>query len=221
MKKNIIIILSLIALNACVEATLQPFPQNDVRPLDFPMKVGNEWVYDISDADGEIIDEMKMSFSSNKELAIDSSAPDSSVNCFFYEEQYTKFRDRSAQNGEMYMKENKLYSSLNLRSHANKKEHIVLAHYPLTVGKEWHKVIFEKLPGQMPIKEVRRVTRQFDTTFAGNTFRQCSEIEICWTYQKGPQKDEFKIGRYILSPKIGIIYEERSLDGNIIEKKKH
>lgn len=218
MKTHILILFTIIALLACKEATLMPFPQDDVRPTyykEFPLQVGNHWTYEITDDKGNVKDSMTMTLSDKYDLPL----KDTTVECFAYDEVYKKNKSLSSTQGKMFVSDNKLYSSLNLRSDDNKKQLVVLADYPLAVGKEWKAVLFDRLPGRISIKELRKINRIFDTTFAGKRFTDCADISISYVYDFSPVKDAHNVGRYFIHPSIGKIYEEISIDSGIIEKR--
>lgn len=223
--KKLYSILICIFLTACADATLAPFPQDDVRPLkvsEFPLAVGNEWRFDVADYDKNTTDQMIMTITSITEKISgddDSSIP--SDTSYTFSQKYIKDNSQSRKGGVMFRKGNKLYASLDLITAQTKSQYIVIAEYPLTPRKEWQQTVYMDKEMQVPIRERRQVIRVFDTTFANETFKQCAEIEVYWQFQRGnaSQTEELLVRKYILSPFVGMISEVRYANGVAVEQK--
>lgn len=223
--KKLYSILICLLLSGCAEATLEPFPQEDVRPMkvsEFPLAVGNEWRFDVNDYENNTSDQMIMTITSiNERQSLDDSSNLQKDTSYTYSHKYMKDNSLSGKDGIMFKKDNKLYSSLDLISEITKTQYVVIVDYPLTPKKEWQQIIYMDKEMMVPIQERRRVLRVFDTTFANETFKQCAEIEVFWMYRKADnrQAEELLVRKYILSPFIGMINEIIYANGKPIKQK--
>lgn len=222
--KKLYSILICIFLTACTDATLAPFPQDDVRPLkvsEFPLSVGNEWRFDVADYDKNTTDQMIMTITSITLKISDDDSTMSSDTSYTFSQKYMKDNSQSRKGGVMFRKGDKLYASLDLITAQTKSQCVVIAEYPLLPRKEWQQTIYMDKDMKVPIRERRQVIRVFDTTFANETFKQCAEIDVFWQFQRGDatQTEELLVRKYILSPFIGMISEIRYANGVAVEQK--
>ena len=214
-----IIALFVFGMSSCQDATLMPYPEGEVRPpfsfKAYPLEVSNYWIYDIISHNNTVIDSYRMEIV-NKYTA---ELADSTVEYFVYNEIYQNNIANSGTNGSIYFNKNQLISTLSTKSNTDKMQQVVLADYPLDIGKEWRTELFGNLPGMKSIIELREVTRNLDTAFSYFYFRNCAEISRKWVYNNGIQRDTVYIGKYVLAPQVGLIYEETSINNIVYEKK--
>lgn len=214
-----IIALFVFGMTSCQDATLMPYPEGEVRPpfsfKVYPLEVSNYWIYDIISYNNIVIDKYKMEIV-NK---YNSEVEDTTVDYFVYNETYKNNMANSGTNGNIYLVKNQLISTLSTKSNTDKMQQIVLADYPLEIGKKWETELYKNLPGMRPIIELRQVQRTLDTAYSYFVFRNCTEITRKWIYYNGIQRDTIYIGRYLLAPQVGLIYEETAINNQVYEKK--
>lgn len=214
-----ILALFVFGMTSCQDATLMPYPDSEIRPpfsfKVYPLEVSNYWIYDIISYNNIVIDSYKMEIV-NK---YNSEGEDTTVENFVYTETYKNNIANSGTNGSIYFVNNQLISTLSTRNNIDKMQKIVMADYPLEINKEWETEIYGNLPGMRPIVELRKVQRTLDTAFSFFYFRNCAEITRKWIYNSGIQKDTVYIGKYILAPQVGLIYEETAINNQVYEKK--
>lgn len=205
-------------MSACQDATLAPYPVDDYRPpyrfQSYPLEVSNYWSYDVISSSNQLVDQYTLKINNKYGFSID----DTTVECYIYSQSYRNNTNNSGENGRMYYYKNKLFSTLNLNNYSDKVQQVVIADYPLDSGKIWKNELYKNLPGMKAIVEVREVIRQLDTAYSYFTFMNCSEISRKWIYNNGIQKDTVYIGKYILCPQVGLIYDEVAINGTIYER---
>ncbi len=205
-------------MTACQDATLSPYPVDDYRPpyrfQVYPLEVSNYWSYDVISYNNQLIDQYTLTINNKYDFAIE----DTTVECFIYNQRYQNNTTNSGENGRMYYYKNKLISTLNLNNYSDKSQQVVIADYPLDLGKFWENELYRNLPGMRPIVEIREVIRKMDTTYSYFQFINCAEISRKWIYDNGIRKDTVYIGKYILCPQVGLIYDEVAINGTVYEK---
>lgn len=205
-------------MSGCQDATLYPYSQNVVRPPIqlpyYPLEVSNYWAYDVISYDNQLIDQYVIKVDSKYEI----STNDTTVQCYLFSKNYINNASNSGDHGKIYLLNNKLISTLSLNNYSDKSQQVVIADFPLDLGKIWKNELYKNLPGMKPIVELREVVRKLDTAYSYFRFMNCSEISRKWIYDNELQKDTVYIGKYILCPQVGLIYEEVAIRGMVYEK---